>query len=96
MPFSPGQSGNPRGKKAGTKCKRTIARDAALAKAIAAGQSPLEFLLSVMRDPRADLDMRIDAAKGAAPYVHKKQPQDVNVSGELPAQVIIITPLSKL
>ena len=34
------------------------------------GVSPLEFLLSVMRDIANPLELRIDAAKAAAPYVH--------------------------
>jgi hypothetical protein len=41
------------------------------------GLSPLEYLLSVMRDPDADQARRIDAAKAAAPYAHPKlQPID--------------------
>jgi hypothetical protein len=35
-------------------------------------ESPLEFLLRVMRDKGADEARRIDAAKAAAPYVHAK------------------------
>ena len=41
------------------------------------GLSPLDYLLSVMRDPEADQARRIDAAKAAAPYAHPKlQPVD--------------------
>ena len=41
------------------------------------GLSPLDYLLSVMRDAGADEAKRIDAAKAAAPYVHPKlQPVD--------------------
>lgn len=35
-------------------------------------ETPLEFLLRVMRDPAADEARRIDAAKSAAPYVHAR------------------------
>lgn len=41
-------------------------------KALEAGISPLEYLLSVMRNNEADEAKRIDAAKAAAPYVHAK------------------------
>lgn len=40
--------------------------------ALSNGISPLEFLLSVMRDAQADESKRIDAAKAAAPYVHAR------------------------
>lgn len=41
------------------------------------GLSPLDYLLSVLRDPGADEAKRIDAAKAAAPYCHAKlQPID--------------------
>lgn len=58
----------------------------------AKGITPLEFLLSVMRDVGVDEGKRIDAAKAAAPYCHAKlQPidkdgdtaQKVTVSGAL-------------
>lgn len=36
------------------------------------GITPLEYMLSVMRDESQDPSTRIDAAKAAAPYVHPK------------------------
>lgn len=36
------------------------------------GISPLDYLLSVMRDETIDRPARVDAAKAAAPYVHAK------------------------
>lgn len=36
------------------------------------GISPLEFLLNILRDTSFDMEMRIDAAKSAAPYVHPR------------------------
>jgi hypothetical protein len=68
------------GRKTGTPNKRT----AALAKAIVipAGKSPLEFMLAVMNLPPpktknvfaqlAWQNMRFEAAKAAAPYVHPR------------------------
>lgn len=41
------------------------------------GLSPLDFLLTVLRDETNEKPVRIDAAKAAAPYVHAKlQPVD--------------------
>jgi hypothetical protein len=35
-----------------------------------AGMTPLDFMLSVMRDPSASRSERIEMAKAAAPYFH--------------------------
>lgn len=40
----------------------------------ATGETPLEYMLRVMRDERADHARRDEMAKGAAPYVHSKMP----------------------
>lgn len=57
------------GRKKGAPNKKT----AELQKAIAeSGITPLEYMLNIMRDPLADVDVRLDAAKSAAPYVHAK------------------------
>ena len=41
-------------------------------KALMAGApSPLDFLLHVMRDERHDIQLRLMAAKAAAPYIHR-------------------------
>jgi hypothetical protein len=34
--------------------------------------TPLEHLLTVMRDPEADVARRMDAAKAALPYMHPR------------------------
>jgi hypothetical protein len=41
-------------------------------RALAEGITPLDYLLSVMRDEALDRAARVDAAKAAAPYVHAK------------------------
>ena len=41
-------------------------------KAAAGGITPLEFMLSVLRDESAPTDARFEAAKQAAPYIHPK------------------------
>ena len=41
-------------------------------KAIADGLTPLEYLLSVLRDETEERATRLDAAKAAAPYIHPR------------------------
>lgn len=36
------------------------------------GMTPLEFMLAVLRDEEKAFDVRMDAAKAAAPYVHAR------------------------
>jgi hypothetical protein len=38
----------------------------------ASGITPLDYLLDIMRDGRRSLEVRIDAAKSAAPYCHPR------------------------
>ncbi|WP_421565582.1 hypothetical protein [Ochrobactrum sp. EDr1-4] len=57
------------GRPAGTANKRT--RDIA-DNAIKNGISPLEYMLSILRDEKANTEDRFEAAKAAAPYVHPK------------------------
>lgn len=56
----------------------------AIVRAEAGGEMPLDFLLRIMRDDKADEAKRIDCAKAAAPYVHAKLANiEANVTGEL-------------
>ena len=57
------------GRKPGTPNRVTAELQAAVA---ASGETPLEYLLRIMRDPTADNSRRDQAAKDAAPYVHSK------------------------
>jgi hypothetical protein len=50
----------------------TKLNEVARAQALDGGISPLDYLLSVMRDDDNDGHTRLDAAKAAAPYVHAK------------------------
>ena len=54
---------------------------AARAWAQESGLLPLEYLLGVMRDDGQPQDIRMDAAKAAAPYVHARL-QAMQLSGE--------------
>ena len=38
----------------------------------ASGLTPLEYLLGIMRDEELPVELRFEAAKAAAPYVHPK------------------------
>lgn len=48
----------------------------------ATGETPLDYMLRVMRDESQPGPRRDDMAKAAAPYVHPKQPVAVQHSGE--------------
>jgi hypothetical protein len=57
------------GRSKGTPNKATARREREIAKQ---GQTPLEYMLRVMRDSRASGDRRDKMAISAAPYVHPK------------------------
>jgi hypothetical protein len=68
-------------KKSGANRLDTKARQ----QAMESGITPLEYMLGVMRAPGSTDDQRMEAAKGAAPYVHARlahieRKQDVSVS----------------
>ena len=61
------------GRQRGTPNKATVAKAAALASASAdSAITPLQFLLGVMRDPKAPTGLRVQVARAAAPLVHGK------------------------
>lgn len=57
------------GRKKGEPNKRTAALVALVE---STGITPLDYMLAVMRDPKADMRRRDLAAAAAAPYVHSK------------------------
>lgn len=57
------------GRPKGAKSKLT---EKAIERAGATGELPLEFMLRVMRDEGEAFDVRFDAAKAAAPYMHAR------------------------
>ncbi len=66
------------GRPAGARNKKT----AELIEAIEdSGETPLEYLISVVRDTKEDARVRLDAAKAAAPYVHCRMPSQTEISG---------------
>lgn len=68
-------SGRPKGAKSYT----TKAKEAVLAevlnRAVENETTPLEVMLTIMRDPATEPSMRFEAAKAAAPYVHPRLSQ---------------------
>jgi len=57
------------GRRKGTPNRATAAQGAAIA---ASGLTPLEYMLSVLRDETAPRPERMEAAARAAPYVHPR------------------------
>jgi hypothetical protein len=57
------------GRKKGSHNKRTAELQACIR---ASGLDPLQFLIQIMRSPKAPLEMRIDCATRAAPYLHPR------------------------
>lgn len=54
-------------------------------KAVASGETPLDYMLRIMRDIEADEKRRDDMAKAAAPFVHARLAQ-VDASAKLTAE----------
>lgn len=57
------------GRKRGTRNRKTQEQADAIA---ASGLTPLDYMLKVMRDEGQKPEMRLSAAKDAAPYVHAR------------------------
>lgn len=57
------------GRQVGSRNKATKAREEVIS---ASGLTPLEYMLSVLRDPESDKSQKMDAAKASAPYVHPR------------------------
>ena len=60
------------GRQKGTPNKRTVETMALVAQAVSQGISPLEFMLTIMRDEKRDVAQRMEAGVQAAPYVHPR------------------------
>ena len=78
------------GRKAGAPNKATQERQEEVAKT---GTTPLQYMLSVMRDETEPKDRRDDMAKAAAPYVHPKL-ASTEVKGEQTVKHVIRLPAS--
>ena len=71
MPRGSGPGERRGGRRRGTPNRRTIELHA-LAEGSPQAGSPLEFLASVYRNDALPLDLRIDAASKAVPYMHPR------------------------
>jgi len=60
------------GRKAGTPNKRTVERQRAIEAIKASGRDPISFFADLLRNEAAPLELRFQAAKELAPYVHAK------------------------
>jgi hypothetical protein len=78
---------------AGRKKGSAAKLDAKARKAVIdSGQTPLDFLLDVMRDASHEFHSRLDAAKAAAPYVHSKlSTVDAKVTGKIDSTITFET-----
>jgi len=82
------------GRKAGVGNKKTLATKALFEKQ---GVDPLQFMINIMQDETADMAIRLDAAKHAAPYVHSKLTSTViRGAGENGEHIIRIDPILAL
>jgi len=81
------------GRKAGVPNKRT----AAIIEAVqSSGITPLEYLLQTLRNKDLPHDIRLDAAKSAAPYVHPKLAQvEHKGSGKDGALIVQLLPVDE-
>jgi hypothetical protein len=60
------------GRKKGTPNKRTVERAKAIDAIKASGRDPITFFSDLLRNEEAPLNLRFQAAKELAPYVHPK------------------------
>jgi len=76
------------GSRKGVPNKATAAKEAAIA---ASGLTPLDFFLSLLRDPEQPLQVRLSAANSAAPYVHPRLANiDLGNKNNEPLQVRVL------
>lgn len=72
------------GRRKGSRNKATARRESEIARS---GITPLDYMLKVMRDAKADAGRRDEMAKAAAPYVHPKL-QSVMHTGDADKPVV--------
>ncbi len=54
--------------------------------------TPLEYMLDIMNNPAQPASRRLEAARAAAPYVHRKMPQEVLLPRNANGGGIIMVP----
>lgn len=94
--FKPGCKGGP-GRPPGKRLIKHIPEALKrVEKAIEGGKTPLEYALEVMRDQGRSGEDRLEAARIAAPFIHRKQPQAVEVDQQGTISVRIETPFAAM
>lgn len=97
--FKKGQSGNPKGRKPGQKAKYdqlSNEQRQAIA-AITGGLSPLDLFISIVRsESDIPLELRMQAARDAAPYLHRKMPIAIDGGENKPISMLDIAQLKGL
>jgi hypothetical protein len=76
------------GRPKGVPNRATAKREAEIA---ASGLTPLDYMLSLLRDETLDTETRFEAAKGAAPFVHPRLAA-VEHSGEIAQPNVLRAP----
>ena len=73
--------GRPRGSKdkRGARAVAAQVREAVMR----TGLTPLQFFAEIYQDESRPMMERLDAAKAAAPYLHQRLPQKIDLSGEV-------------
>ena len=69
MTWQKGQSGNPKGRPRGAK---NIRSEETAKEIQESGLTPLDYLMSIVRDEEAPMKERIQCATAAAPFVHAR------------------------
>ena len=81
------------GRQKGSRNKKTIAQQEEIA---ATGETPLQYMIRIMRDPQVEHPRRDEMAKAAAPYVHARlAATDVNAEVDGTVQVHTVADLLK-
>jgi hypothetical protein len=71
-PIALGKRQKTGGRQKGTPNRRTVEPQAALAAIKASGTSPMAFFADLLANEQAPLELRFQAAKELAPYVHPR------------------------
>lgn len=95
-PFQKGQSGNPGGRKPGSKNKRTKEHDALLEDLKVNNMMPLDFLILELNNPKNSLAIRFKCAAEALPYCHRRMPIGVDDGRGGPLKSFSFTPADLL
>jgi hypothetical protein len=75
------------GRKPGVRSKLNQALDAGFK---LKGKSPLEILMEIAQRETEDSETRVKAASAAAPYIHRKLPEALELSGDVAVTGFVI------